>query len=125
MFTIITGNDAHYLPIVGFISEGWASHGSCTAMVEVSVHDHAAPARYEFRSLLCREDKTWELITGVQLNERRASLGVEITDKALGHSVYVVEWSAAAREAYQMCIQVTEQMRGLLALGIFDLPETK
>lgn len=123
MFTIITGNNAHYLPIVGFIREGWRGE-PCTAMVEVSVHDIAAPVRYEFRSLLCHGDKTWELITEAQLNERREALGVEVTDKTLGHSVYVVEWSAEARVANQMCARVIEQLRGLLALGIFDLPET-
>ena len=124
MFTIITGNDAHSLTIKGSVREGF--HGDpCTAMVEVSVHDIAAPVRYEFRSLLCRGDRTWELITEAQLNERREALGAEVVDKTLGHDVYVVEWSAEARVVYDCCAKVIEQLRGLLALGIFDLPETK
>jgi hypothetical protein len=124
VFTIITGNDAHYLTIKGSVREGF--HGDpCTAMVEVSVHNIAAPVRYEFRPFLCRGDKAWELITEAQLAERRASLGVEATDATIGRSVYVVEWSAEASVVNLACSQVIRQMQGLLALGIFDLPETK
>ena len=124
MFTITTGNDAHYLTIKGFVRESF--HGTpSTAMVEVSVHGIAAPVRYEFRSLLCRGESTWELITEAQLNERRASLGVEATDKTIGREVYVVEWSSEAIVVYGVCVKVIEQMQALLALGIFDLPETK
>lgn len=124
MFTIITGNDAHYLTIKGSVREGF--HGDpCTAMVEVSVHGIAAPARYEFRSFLCRGEKQLELITSEQLQARRTALGVEVVDPTVGREVYVVEWSSEAQVVYGCCAKVIEQMRGLLALGIFDLPETK
>lgn len=132
LFTIRTANANvgganryHNLDVRAQIGDRIEDSFGATVRVDVS---YGRDEVYRFTPVILDMGSEHELITLEELTRRRALAehhGQNYDEMIAGtDGVWIVEWSAAAREAYAACNEVIKAFKALSDLDLFRLPVT-